>query len=541
MNQPRRITLILVLMAAVCCIAFWWKAHQTTTRHSRPVLPDSSANQIHDTPLSAVTNLPSLSGLDGEALARPVCSACHLFPEPNLLDKASWTSGALPEMRPWLGLAPPQIEHSRVGEVVNLTNLFPSSPLLSADEWERIVHYFETSAPESLGVWSAQSSTSLTLTLFHVEVLPYIREQAMVSMVRIDPPRKRYLIGDAMTRTLEALSGSGELEFTVEFSSGPIDVRARPDGLDVLLPGRLFPSDLLKGSYLRLTPGTETMGMVKILDQLRRPTSLEFADLNQDQREDVVVCQFGHRLGRFSWFENLATDEYREHVLLDRPGATIAKVRDFDGDGKPDILVLLAQAWEGVSLFRNLGDDRFEETKLLEKHPLFGYAGLEVMDWNKDGHLDFLTVNGDNGEFAAPVKPYHGLRLYLNDGRGAFQEAWFEPLPGAYQARVRDYDLDGDMDVAAISYFPDYTTAASSGFVYLENDGHGHFARSTFAQSTVGRWICMDAGDIDGDGDEDVVLGSLVQGPTTIPIPSEIADPWKRRSPPVLLLRNRSR
>ena len=39
----------------------------------------------------------------GATLAHVVCQSCHLFPEPSLLDKATWESEALPFMSKWLG------------------------------------------------------------------------------------------------------------------------------------------------------------------------------------------------------------------------------------------------------------------------------------------------------------------------------------------------------------------------------------------------------------------------------------------------------
>jgi hypothetical protein len=49
----------------------------------------------------------------GEALARQVCASCHLFPEPQLLDKETWRDGALPHMEPFLGIKPKDV--SRLG------------------------------------------------------------------------------------------------------------------------------------------------------------------------------------------------------------------------------------------------------------------------------------------------------------------------------------------------------------------------------------------------------------------------------------------
>lgn len=540
MKKVLLISFVALLVVGLVIILWLPESEDQTNTSPRAT---SSISHPNSSPGIPASPNPESAGApaDDASWARAYCTACHLFPDPGLLDKASWTQGALPEMKPWLGLAPPPIERARDGQPVLSSNLFPAAPLLSTQDWHRLTAYFENNAPESLAPALAENLAIEELHQFQVDFVPYIREVAMISMVRIDAPRRRYFIGDALTRTLEVLSAAGEREFTVEFISGPIDLRLRPDGFDLLVPGRLFPSDQLKGALLQITPGPDAMDMRGVLGELRRPTDMEFADLNGDGREDAVICQFGHRLGRLSWFEQLPDGRHREHVLLERAGATAAKVRDFDADGRPDILALMAQAWEGVSLFHNLGTNRFEERKILEQHPAFGYAGLEVMDWNGDGHWDFVTVNGDNGEYAAPVKPYHGLRLYLNDGRGTFREEWFQPLPGAYQVRVRDFDLDGDPDVAAISYFPDYERAPSSGFLYLQNEVGGEFSRWSFVQSTVGRWISMDAGDIDGDGDEDLVLGSLVQGPDTIPIPAAVQEKWQRRTPPVLVLKNRAR
>jgi hypothetical protein len=274
------------------------------------------------------------------------------------------------------------------------------------------------------------------------------------------------------------------------------------------------------------------------------------------------VVSFGHQLGHFSWFENLGDGKFDEHVLLDRPGAVHAEVLDANADGRPDIFVMMAQAREGVYLLLNEGRGRFALTTLLEMPPTWGFAGFELGDFNRDGKIDLLTVNGDNGDFALPPKPYHGLRIYLNDGTNRFREAFFYPMPGAYRAVARDFDADGDLDVAAIAYYPDFNATTPESFVYLENVGAPstrsaqaatqnppgvpetnpstplRFLPHTLDESADGRWMTLDAGDLDGDGDIDLALGSFVRGPTTQPVPAALEARWRTNGAAVLLLEN---
>jgi hypothetical protein len=328
---------------------------------------------------------------NGEKLAKTYCASCHLFPEPALLDKASWTNGALPEMAKWLGLTPADIERLPTGEIVKDSNVFPPTPLISKEDWEAAVRYYAVNAPEELPQ-PQRPGIAPNTPRFRVKPFPYERRVPMTLMVQIDSQQRRLYVGDAMTHTLEAWTANGQRVFGVQFDSGPVSIVGDAASLDVTLVGRAFPSDLLKGKVIRLRPGMDDMQMQKIIGDLRRPVHTARADLNADGRADYVIAQFGNRKGRLSWFETRATGEFQEHILLDRPGTIRAEVRDMNADDRPDIIVLTGQAWEGVHLFTNEGAGRFAQSTIIDQHPAFGYSDLQIGDFDGDGDSDLLTV-----------------------------------------------------------------------------------------------------------------------------------------------------
>jgi hypothetical protein len=158
------------------------------------------------------------------------------------------------------------------------------------------------------------------------------------------------------------------------------------------------------------------------------------------------------------------------------------------------------------------------------------------VDFNRDGYLDILLANGDNADYSFIVKPYHGIRIFLNNGKNVFREGFFFPMPGAWKALARDFDQDGDLDIAAISFYPDYNRSPDRGFVYLKQTGDLTFTASTFAQSQVGRWFTMESADYDRDGDEDIILGSFIHAVT--PVPASLQKQWLNHGPGLVVLKN---
>ena len=191
------------------------------------------------------------------------------------------------------------------------------------------------------------------------------------------------------------------------------------------------------------------------------------------------------------------------------PGATKAYIEDYNEDGLPDIIALFAQGEEGIFLFLNKGNGSFETKELLRFPPVYGSSYFEMEDVNGDGLKDFIYTCGDNLDFTKVLKNFHGIYIFLNKGDDKFEQIYFFPIHGCYKAVARDFDKDGDIDVVAISYFPDAKNQPEESFVYLENKGAFNFFPYTIKESNRGNWLTMDVADLDGDGDDDIVIGSM--------------------------------
>lgn len=125
-------------------------------------------------------------------------------------------------------------------------------------------------------------------------------------------------------------------------------------------------------------------------------------------------------------------------------------------------------------------------------------------EWDPMGTTD--VMRGPDGDSLLVVEPYERRILRVRGCPDACSdEVLADDVGRPVRAEVVDLDGDGDEDVLVADIGVLYSTETRKGRVLLlRNDGHGGFNTEVLAEG-LGRLACVESGDVDGDGDLDVV------------------------------------
>ena len=162
-------------------------------------------------------------------------------------------------------------------------------------------------------------------------------------------------------------------------------------------------------------------------------------------------------------------------------------VGDIDDDG--DVDWIMATQGDGVKIWKNDGSGLFQLSQSLGSSNIYVRA-VDLGDVDGDGDLDLLYGSVGN-------------RIFLNDGNGNFSDS-DQGMGDQYLTQVvrfADLDQDGDLDfIQGNRVFEAYDM---SNRIYF-NNGNGLFVDS-LQNLGQGHTMGLDVGDVDGDGDLDLV------------------------------------
>lgn len=263
-------------------------------------------------------------------------------------------------------------------------------------------------------------------------------------------------------------------------------------------------------------------------------------------------------------------DDFVEEILLphqlSQNGPFIASA-DVNGDGLEDIFIGGAANQSGALYFKNTnGNYKKAASQPWAKDKASEDLGAVFFDANGDQHVDLYVTSGGN-EFKQG-NPLLQDRLYIGNGAGSFRKANRKALPvireSTQAVKASDIDNDGDLDLfvgtrlisgkytypassyllinnkgffkkAPVNVAPglkDIGMVTDAVFTDIDNDkdedlivvgewmtvtvlenNNGKFTNESskygLDDTTRGFWWSITASDLDGDGDEDYILGNL--------------------------------
>jgi len=327
------------------------------------------------------------------------------------------------------------------------------------------------------------------------------------------------LICDGNRKTVSFLDLSQGINHEVTLASLPVPVKTavydhNEDGLlDIAVAciGKLEkPDDSRVGSaYILIQQKDQSFQINRLVDGFPRIADVQPIDMDLDGDLDHLLAIYGWRYsGQLAWMENKGKNKLQLHPLTTLNGCSHVIPMDLNGDEHQDFVALFSQQHEMVISYTSKGDGRFTEKKIFQaRNPSFGSTRLKAVDLDQDGDKDLILVNGDGLDASGP-KPYHGIQWFEQTKKGEFVYREISRYYGVYDVDVGDLDGDGDLDLVASSQFNRWDDPKRFSLIWLENNGDEAFLPHGIAHlPTHLGTICL----IDADGDKrlDIVAGGM--------------------------------
>jgi enediyne biosynthesis protein E4 len=281
-------------------------------------------------------------------------------------------------------------------------------------------------------------------------------------------------------------------------------------------------------------------------------TSAGFFDYDNDGKLDLFVCRYlkwtfqnnrycgEHKPGQRAYchpdnFEGIAnvlyhnngdgtfTDVSEAAGIANPEGKSLGVAfADYDGDGRADIFV--ANDSVRCFLYHNDGNGKFSDVALAagtgysEDGKTFAGMGTDFSDFDNDGRPDIVVTDLSNERYM----------LFRNSGDGTFTDVTNSSGLGSasltysgWSTHFLDYDNDGWKDLFVVQgHVLDTIEITAPNLKYkqpplLLRNVSNHFSKapagSVFTLPWAGRGAAF--GDLDNDGDIDIVAGNLNEKP----------------------------
>ena len=320
-------------------------------------------------------------------------------------------------------------------------------------------------------------------------------------------------IGPAATLAVMINTGNGNFAAPVIYDAAPggrfgstavalADLDNDGD-LDLIGGGLYSTGSVDNGAVtIRRNNGSGTFGSAEIIlftnpNFVPNPKEITTGNLNGDGFADIVAAvPSGRAIEGFVVVNSNGSGGFNTPIYYEASQQTFdVAVVDLDKDGHGDVITV-ANSSAAVTVHKNLGNGSFPVLTRYEVASLSD--AVESADIDNDGDID-IVVNG-----VVDIVSNDGVvKILKNNGNGTFAPAIdYTPTRTFGDMKLRDINGDGFLDLVLAPN----ACCSPYHFGTALNLGNGTFAPTVVTEVFSCGDGTIDAADLDGDGDLDIVL-----------------------------------
>ncbi|MBL4604325.1 MAG: VCBS repeat-containing protein, partial [Flavobacteriaceae bacterium] len=244
--------------------------------------------------------------------------------------------------------------------------------------------------------------------------------------------------------------------------------------------------------------GDDTFTINNIASNVSGTVTVSAADMDNDGDIDILtVAATG---GQITWYENNGSESFAANAITELVvGGNNIIPADVNNDGFLDIVVSSSSSSVGLVWYQNDGvaDPTFSKQTIDSST---NFKTIFAVDLDEDNDLDIVYTSLTDANV--------GWYKY-NSATGSFETKNIL-ISGNQTATVLPIDIDGDGDPDLV-----HATVGATGSVsWYENNGNQSFTLRSIVAHSLDNLIAITAGDVDGDGDIDLLSAS--EGDDTI-------------------------